>query len=69
MWNYPGDLDRLAARIALSDDHTIVTTLNQALTEIAGRQPATSQSPAAPPSDLPPSDMHDATPALSTPRS
>jgi len=69
MWNYPGDLDRLAARIALSDDHTIVTTLNQALTEIAGRQPATSQSPAAPTSDLPPSDMHDATPALSTPRS
>src|ERR1700722_5162014 len=37
MWNYPGDLDRLAARIALSDDHTIATTLSQALSEIAGR--------------------------------
>ena len=72
MWNYPGDLDRLAARIALSDDHTIATTLSQALAEIAGRQPgrppAISLNPSESPSDLPPSDLHDTTPALSTPR-
>jgi AI-2E family transporter len=37
IWNYPGDLDRLAVRVGLSDDHLVATTLNQALTEIAGR--------------------------------
>jgi predicted PurR-regulated permease PerM len=37
IWNYPGDLDRLAARIGLADDHTVATTLSQALSEIAGR--------------------------------
>jgi hypothetical protein len=67
MWNYPGDLDRLVTRVALSDDHTIATTLSQALSEIAGRQvgppSANSNISAAPQSNLP-----DAIPALSTPR-
>jgi hypothetical protein len=67
VWNYPGDLDRLAARIGLSDDHTIATTLNQALSEIAGRHAglasADSHSPAASPTTL-----SDAVPTFSAPR-
>jgi predicted PurR-regulated permease PerM len=67
VWNYPGDLDRLAARIGLSDDHTIATSLSQALSEIAGRHSALasadSHSPAASPTTL-----SDAVPTFSTPR-
>jgi hypothetical protein len=37
IWNYPGDLDRLAVRVGLSDEHNVATTLNQALNEIAVR--------------------------------
>jgi len=44
MWNYPGDLDRLAVRVGLSDDHTIAITLNQALSEIAARGSASGSS-------------------------
>lgn len=67
VWNYPGDLDRLAARIGLSDDHTIATTLSQALSEIAGRRAVLasddSHSPAASPTTL-----SDAVPTFSAPR-
>jgi predicted PurR-regulated permease PerM len=67
VWNYPGDLDRLAARIGLSDDHTIATTLSQALSEIAGRRAGLasddSHSPAASPTTL-----SDAVPTFSAPR-
>jgi predicted PurR-regulated permease PerM len=67
VWNYPGDLDRLAARIGLSDDHTIATTLSQALSEIAGRRAGLasddSHSPAASPTTL-----SDAVPTFSSPR-
>ena len=67
VWNYPGDLDRLASRIGLSDDHTIATTLSQALSEIAGRHAglasADSHSPAASPTTL-----SDAVPTFSAPR-
>jgi len=67
VWNYPGDLDRLAARIGLSDDHTLATTLSQALSEIAGRRAGLasddSHSPAASPTTL-----SDAVPTFSAPR-
>src|SRR5277367_1164572 len=57
VWNYPGNLDRLAARVGLSDDHTVATTLGQALSEIAGRQaglrPDNSHLPSAPEPSLP----------------
>jgi hypothetical protein len=46
MWNYPGDLDRLAARVGLSDDHTFAINLGQALSEIAAR--GSSSSPSVP---------------------
>jgi predicted PurR-regulated permease PerM len=48
MWNYPGDLDRLAVRVGLSDDHTVAITLNQALTEIAARGSASGSSVSSP---------------------
>jgi predicted PurR-regulated permease PerM len=46
MWNYPGDLDRLAARVGLSDEHTFAINLGQALSEIAAR--GSSSSPSVP---------------------
>jgi predicted PurR-regulated permease PerM len=40
VWNYPGDLDRLAARIGLTDQHTVTVSLSQAISEIAARRSA-----------------------------
>jgi predicted PurR-regulated permease PerM len=35
IWNYPGDLDRLSARVGVADNHRVATTLTQTLSEIA----------------------------------
>jgi methylmalonyl-CoA mutase cobalamin-binding subunit len=37
IWNYQGDLDRLAARVGIARDHTLVITLAQAVSEISAR--------------------------------
>jgi predicted PurR-regulated permease PerM len=79
IWNYPGDLDRLAARIGLADDHTVATTLSQALSEIAGRSASGSAggsagrsaglaSVASPPSAASPTSLSDPVPTFSNPR-
>jgi predicted PurR-regulated permease PerM len=67
IWNYPGDLDRLAARIGLADDHTVATTLSQALSEIAGRI-AGLPSAGSHPSAASPTSLSDPVPTFSTPR-
>ena len=67
IWNYPGDLDRLAARIGLADDHTVATTLSQALSEIAGRI-AGLASDGSHPSAASPTTLSDPVPTFSTPR-
>jgi predicted PurR-regulated permease PerM len=47
IWNYPGDLDRLSARVGVADNHRVAVTLRQTLSEIA------EQSSSAKPSGLP----------------
>ena len=64
---FPGDLDRLAARIGLADDHTVATTLSQALSEIAGRI-AGLASDGSHPSAPSPTTLSDPVPTFSTPR-
>jgi predicted PurR-regulated permease PerM len=71
IWNYPGDLDRLAARIGLADDHTVATTLSQALSEIAGRSAGGSAglaSAGSHPSAASQTSLSDPVPTFSTPR-
>jgi hypothetical protein len=75
IWNYPGDLDRLAARIGLADDHTVATTLSQALSEIAGRIAGRSPggsaglaSAGSHPSAASQTSLSDPVPTFSTPR-
>jgi len=36
IWNYPGDLDRLAHRLGITDNDRVATTLKQAVSEITG---------------------------------
>jgi predicted PurR-regulated permease PerM/methylmalonyl-CoA mutase cobalamin-binding subunit len=49
IWNYPGDLDRLATRIGVAEHHRVAITLKQALFEIAAQsspeQPASLPEP------------------------
>jgi predicted PurR-regulated permease PerM len=68
VWNYRGDLDRLAARVGLTDDHTVAVSLSQALSEIAARRSASG--PEVPPSQpLAPEVLaSDSVPILSSPR-
>jgi predicted PurR-regulated permease PerM len=47
IWNYPGDLDRLASRVGVAEHHRIAVSLSQTLSEIA------EQSSPAPPVSLP----------------
>ena len=37
IWNYPGDLDRLASRVGVAENHRVAVTLKQALSEIAAQ--------------------------------
>jgi predicted PurR-regulated permease PerM len=68
VWNYRGDLDRLAARVGLTDDHTVAVSLGQALSEIAARRSASG--PEAPPPQPLASEVLalDSVPILSSPR-
>ena len=49
LWNYPGDLDRLAARVGVAEHHRVAVSLKQALSEIAAQslpeQPASVPEP------------------------
>jgi predicted PurR-regulated permease PerM len=47
IWNYPGDVERLASRIGVADNHRVAVTLKQTLSEIA------EQSSPVPPASLP----------------
>jgi predicted PurR-regulated permease PerM/methylmalonyl-CoA mutase cobalamin-binding subunit len=47
VWNYPGDLDRLASRVGVAEHHRVAVSLSQTLSEIA------EQSSPAPPVSLP----------------
>jgi predicted PurR-regulated permease PerM len=47
IWNYPGDLDRLASRVGVAEHHRIAVSLSQTLSEIA------EQSSPVPPVSLP----------------
>jgi predicted PurR-regulated permease PerM/methylmalonyl-CoA mutase cobalamin-binding subunit len=44
IWNYPGDLDRLASRVGVAENHRVAVTLKQALSEIAAQ--SSSEQPA-----------------------
>ena len=49
IWNYPGDLDRLTARVGVAENHRVAISLKQALSEIAAQsspeQPASVPEP------------------------
>jgi predicted PurR-regulated permease PerM/methylmalonyl-CoA mutase cobalamin-binding subunit len=67
IWNYPGDLDRLTARVGLADDDIVAVTLSQALSEIGARH--SSVGPSAPsPRPQSPELPTDHVPILSIPR-
>jgi len=66
MWNYPGDLDRLAVRVGLSGDHTVAINLNQALSEIAARGSSSSPSVPLPPPIASGAHAADPVPTLSS---
>jgi predicted PurR-regulated permease PerM len=68
VWNYRGDLDRLAVRVGLTDDHTVAVSLSQALSEIAARRSASGPE-VPPPQPLAPEVLaSDSVPILSSPR-
>lgn len=64
IWTYSRDIDRLTSRLGIAHNHTIATTLNQAVSEIVAHLGAGAKSPLPPASMTSQADPHGRFPTL-----